>query len=198
MSDEMVARIRALTGVLHATAFAEQIDDFIRGGLPSSSIPEGSRSADRPLPTVEQQDKNWMRALTEYGRCLQEAHARLERCRILETSILVEHHMTATQIVEHRARMRRLSVELESPRAQDCANPNCRRPVERNEKDRLKGGRCLPCYDWLRTNQAERPRHLCEADIERQLTKDATKKNGKTRKARAGSVPLPEPKTETR
>jgi len=180
VSDELVAKIRALSEQLHATAYQEIMDDWIRGGLPSTSIPQGSPSAEKPLPHLEQADKKLMQALTEYNRNLDGAWRLLERNRILETSVLVEHHMNATQRAEYRQRMARAALEEVGPRAQDCANPNCRRPVERNEKDRMKGGRCLPCYEWLRTNGAERPKHLTALDVEREAVKKTKKR------ARAG------------
>lgn len=167
---------------LHPTLVRERMDELIRGGLPGASMSQGSPSANKPDPKFDGDDVRMMKALTAYNDDLKGMdvalakfldHARAARQR--ETGVVPELHMASARYAEYRQKMARAAVEEVGPRAQDCANPNCRRPVERNQKDRLKGGRCLPCYDWLREHHAERPRHLCAADIERMEIKKVKK-----------------------
>lgn len=47
-----------------------------------------------------------------------------------------------------------------------CGNPNCGRDVWRTPQDRLRAGRCEPCYRWWdrKERNEERPRNLCHPE----------------------------------
>lgn len=48
-----------------------------------------------------------------------------------------------------------------------CANPACGRDVANTPNDRLRAGRCTPCYVYRLRNEVERPRELCHpAEVE--------------------------------
>jgi hypothetical protein len=49
-------------------------------------------------------------------------------------------------------------------RSVECANPVCGALVARTPNDRLRSGRCEPCYRYRRRTGLERPRPLCDLD----------------------------------
>lgn len=171
MTDPTIARIVQLAELLDPAAMRTRIRQLRRGGLPSRSIPEGSRSSEPPMLGFDRDDVAFQRALTEYGRCLDTAHKAIRRALELETGYMPERHMTAEQWAEYRKRISQLAAEAAAPTAADCGNPNCARPVARTPDDRLRNGLCHRCYRYAIKHGYHRPASLCEQDIERQAAR---------------------------
>lgn len=184
-------RIRHLANQLHPDAFRKRIDDWTRGGLPSSSIPEGSRSAEKPVPHLDKNDLLFNSLMMRYGRELArfnrayglgrfgQAEVALRRAVDLESGILIEEHMSVEAFRDYLEKMGADAAEDADPRAVECANPACGRPVlrtaddpaVRSEKDQRL--RCRRCHRFLLKHKVERHRSLCELDVERALQKAA-------------------------
>jgi len=58
-----------------------------------------------------------------------------------------------------------------------CLNPNCGRDVWRTPNDRLRAGRCEPCYRWWqrKDRNEERPKALCDPESVSAAAKNAVK-----------------------
>lgn len=170
---------------LNPPLFRKEIAKNVRGGLPSSSIPEGSPSASKPSPHLDPTDVEMLRLLAAYNRRLflaeqamirgavQKAADHLEHARVLETAVLIERHMTAKEWKEYEKNLRRAADEENAPKGRDCENDACKRRVLGGRDDPMFGGRCRRCHRYWKKHEKERPLELCVMDIDRALTKAA-------------------------
>ncbi len=145
-------------------SFEQRVQSWERYGLPASSLPGGSRSAELPCPVNKTGTipDALDRDIRKHRR---ERTAALERA--LVALLLVDGIEQTYRALPH-AEASKLAAEARSPKAQNCKNDNCSRPVERTPNDRLRAGRCMACYQWFQSHGSERPRERCEAWIEKQ------------------------------
>ncbi len=163
---EASERLDWLRANLHPQEMHAVLMDSVRGGLPSSSLPDGSRSADHPMPHLDRHDVEQLQILAAYGLALkqgtraelagrvQKAVQHLQRAHDLETGVLLQRHMSAEEWRLWRQRKEREAAEEINPRAVCCGNGNCARPVARTRDDPLcsigegddKVSRCRRCH----------------------------------------------------
>ena len=173
--------LRALVEVLQPRACEERIDDWIRAGLPGSSLGSGSKSAESPIPRLDQHDVDMQTMLERYGshleaatrhlreREVKKAEKRLEAARVIETGVLMEQHMGAEKWSEY-VRSMRVKAEVENgTEGRDCANPHCHHRIMGGKKDPMRHGRCKDCDRYMTKYNRERPEDLCERSLAREV-----------------------------
>ncbi len=171
---------------LDPPAFRARIYESVRGGIPSSSLGSGSRSAEKPIPALDRTDRQMLGLLAAYNKRIYLAtqavlagdeKARLkhvEGARVLESAVLIERYMTPEQLARHVRNLRSLADEENNPKGLQCANGECGRGVRGGKDDPMIKGRCRRCHRYLAKHEQERPWELCQRDIERQLEKEAS------------------------
>lgn len=169
-------RIQELARRLNPDAFKARIHDWTRGGFSSSSMGQGSPSAEKPDPHLDPRDFEFNMLLTSYGRELanfnrsylagrwNNAEQALRRAERIEACVLVEDHMSEEQLEEYRAAAKK------GPRGLKCGNPNCKHKIMGGKKDPLLHGRCRNCGRyWAAHNGVDRSVELCERELNREI-----------------------------
>lgn len=163
---------------LHPQKFYARIWETVRGGLPAASLgSDGGRSAEKPIPRLDAEDRNTLALRDSYKQRIAAAYTLtregnytracqvLEYARIIESAVLPELHMTTSELVEHMKWLRRLADEDAGQRhkiATKCKNGNHEiagesRWVEGTTADPLCGGRCHLCHNYFSRERRERP-----------------------------------------
>ncbi len=161
---QTLAQILKCGNKLSPDLFEARNDQLIRGGLPGSSMRDGSPSATTPHIGLDKTDENALARRDEYRQNLTKALALLARNAVLESPLLPERYLSVVELTSLHKRMAREAVEEVSSRAGECVN--CHRAVERTPADRLISGRCWNCYRYrLDHDGIERPRELWEREM---------------------------------
>lgn len=63
-----LVRVRDLLALLDPSSFASRADEYMRGGLPASSLRDGSRSSTLPLPELDSTDAFILAILRDQAR----------------------------------------------------------------------------------------------------------------------------------
>lgn len=120
---EALGRIRMLVAELEPHQFRARMRDWQKGGLPSSSMPEGSRTAEAPLPLPDRFDRMLRERWFGY------------RADILKAAALLERALRAQNWLLQPAE--RLPEETPVP----CANLACTQTLEPGRQS----GECSRC-----------------------------------------------------
>lgn len=158
-----------LYAALNPVVYRRRSGEWIRGGLPGSSMRDGSPSSDTPNVGLDGADVGFLLARAEYARnwngavaLLAEASVTagkpqdrlvrravnlLERCRVLESALPPLHPRyggdDAIYRKWHREMARKNAEEKVIPSA-DCVE--CGKSVDNIGENRIKTGRCPACY----------------------------------------------------
>ncbi len=166
MTDDFTTRVEALSQNLDP-GFTERAQSWERYGLPASSIPEGSRSTEQPIPV------NQHGTIPDlFDRQIRRDRRQVERLesQVVESLLKIDAIQQTYRALPHDEASK-LAAELISPKAKNCANENCQRVVECTPNDRLRSGRCMPCYQWFQSHGFERPKERTEAWIEKEAAR---------------------------
>jgi len=156
--QEAVKRLyMMLTDELNVSTFESRHYELTRGAKTSNG--DGRRNAETPLPQFDRYEKQLRKNKKDHDRAI------LSAVKLIERAIQREKLLTAIPAEEAR----KLANELESPTAKACSN--CHRVVENTPNDRVFGGRCRNCHDYLKNHGSERPRELWESEIDKQAAK---------------------------
>lgn len=181
---------------LHPVETLERLDDWHRAGLPASSMPEGRRGGESPIPVNKNGDRGKVDVDVEakqaaYLSGIGTVVKTLRDLITLETGVIPEYHMTKAKYAELHARWSVIATELESVSAVQCANPHCHMDFTKKAGDGNRAGRCKKCYEYRYNNGRERSFELCQRDIEREQERKAAEKRARSgKRPRAVSVPL--------
>lgn len=168
---ETQGEIHRRTANLRCWQFGSLTDDLMRGGLPRASYAEGPRGNEDPLPGFDNFDYLVSSVQRAYQFHLQEMLEHLGFLEDIEKRWIPPAESDKKRYQAWRLQMHQLAVEVESPRASQCANTQCGRFVERTAADPMRAGRCEACYKYRQRHDGqERPRALCEKDVERERT----------------------------
>jgi len=139
--------------------FVRAMNDYLRGGLPARSIPDGMRGDAQPLPALDHADRDHL-ALFAHYRTLTDPR---ERARI-QTIVLGPDPAEPggqERWAEWRLKQRQLAAEDHEPGAADCIH--CGRLIANTPTDRIKAGRCNACYLWWRAHEFnDAPAHVLD------------------------------------
>lgn len=134
---EALGRIRMLAAELEPHQFRARMRDWQRGGLPSSSMPDGSRTAEAPLPLPDRFDRMLKERWFGYRADILKAAALLERALRTQNWLL--------QPAERPPDM---------PAPVPCMNVACDRFLEEGRKS----GECSRCRNHRRNHGEQWPK----------------------------------------
>jgi len=139
--------------------FVQAMNDYLRGGLPSRSIPDGTRSNETALPALDRADRDHL-ALYAHYQTLTDPR---EQARV-ETIVLgpdPNEPGGQERWTEWRLKQRQAAAEDHQPGSVDCIH--CGRLIANTPNDRVKAGRCNACYLWWRAHQYnDAPTHILD------------------------------------
>lgn len=149
------------------------LDDQIRSPRLNGAVSGGDDPSWRIYNSLVDRDENFIgrrgdairNLLAELTRSIEE----LERHAALASTIVDDlRAISATeaqQLIDHDSDV------------QHCANKNCGKLVTGTRDDRLKAGRCGPCYEYHLDHHGEdRPKQLIERELQRELSTHAPAK----------------------
>lgn len=154
---EMLAQIRATTTLIDPYTFTTRLAELRRGGLPSTSIPSGSRGADRPMPTLDRTDQ-WLDAQHRtYRQGLAKAQAAMREVLAAQNALLlvmgqdihggdVDDQAKAMRDARFKANEEILGATYDPERHFQCLC--CDETFRKSRTQRPRGGKCRACYDW--------------------------------------------------
>lgn len=153
----MLERTSILASMLNPGRLQARLDEWTRGGYPSSSYLTGSRTSTEPaMPAFDDADRTFRHLATRYRNAITAAAEQLEIARRIELIVIPPPKTDRRRYGLWRAEAARQAAEDHGPQAASCAN--CGRIVERTATDPLRSGRCTTCAMWRRRHGTDRPR----------------------------------------
>lgn len=157
-------RVATLATTLKPTQLEARIHEWTRGGLPTSSLGNGPRGSDPPMPTLDEHDRNFRELAGRYRDALIAAAEQLEVARRIELLVVPPSKTDRRRYGLWLAESSRQAAEDHGPQSVECVN--CHRLVARTVNDRYKSSRCNACYQYRRTHDGtDRPKELWERDL---------------------------------
>ncbi len=172
-------------------SFHTRLGELKRGSFPTSSVPGGSRAADRPLPALDDHDR-WLTiqqhtfsdGIEHATRALREAIAAQNAVRMVMGVNVTSPTLLAGETLEDA--QRRAMRDARSKAAMYLADveqgehrftcPWCEQQFKRTKRQRQRRGLCRACYDlWV---AHDRPLHPPAEVIERRLARASDKAVG--------------------
>lgn len=164
--EQRQAEANRLLQALNPSAFTSRLDEYERGSLPSSSVPESVAGTKDYTPRPDRFDKTVRSTRDSYSILWYDLTKTLRELAKLEVAWIPPHPVLEPgRYRKWMDDMDRLAREVRQARAVECANPHCVTMVERTAVDRLIAGRCEPCYRYRQRNGGtERPKSLCQKE----------------------------------
>lgn len=187
--------VRDQTGLLDPSSFHERAQELTRGSLPTSSVPGGSRSAEKPLPGSDRTDDWVAEQKRTFSAGIREANEALRRAVAAQNALcfvmgqnVTSPTLNAGETLEQakrramrEARDKAQAVLLDSETGRTHFTCRwCDQNKKRTPNERKRNGLCRACYDlWVAHG---RPLHPPAEVIERRLARvsDTAAKEGTT------------------
>ena len=147
--------VRLLSG-LGPDAYRARYSELLRGGLSASSIPEGSRSPESPLPGVDNTDVGLRHDYRAYADAWKQLAVVCGRLAHLENALLLVLGVDVSAddpVVYARARRETIRKAREvlkddAPGGYFFRCENCGVEYQRTAQVRKRAGRCPACYAY--------------------------------------------------
>lgn len=181
-----MVRIDRLFRALNPQAFHDRVGELMRGSLPASSIPGGSRSAEKALPRLDRSDVVLEADTATFSGGLEKVEELLRAAFAVQNKNLLvlgfDAHNPDPEVAAKQMKKARdkASGELVDEREGEFRFQcdMCGEMFKRTKTQRPRGGKCRSCYDWWTTNGRPDPTvlppHLLERRIEARLRREAS------------------------
>jgi hypothetical protein len=179
VNDWQANRATALQilGTLNPDAYQARYAELLRGGLSASSIPEGPRSAESPLPGFDRFDTTLQHEHRDYDATWAELIKNCRRLESHENALLLVMGVQVPPYDEDDPRPYRKAMnEARSKAFEEMVDleqgtrrfvcKNCGKTYKRTAVQRPRSGRCRACFDyWVahgRGDNADAPLQVTE------------------------------------
>ncbi len=131
-------RIKELAPSLDSPALSAKFREYVRGGLPASSMSDGRGSAETPLPMSDRTDVQIRHDRLQAEQALRHAALALTEYMQIQTAYLTRPTTDTDKETE---------LAKAGPKGSGvCSNLSCDHVCSGLANDRLRHGRCRPCY----------------------------------------------------
>ncbi len=182
MNDWQANRTAALDilASLNPDAYKARYSELLRGGLSASSIPEGSRSSEKPLPGFDRFDTTLQWEQRNYDQTWAEL---VKLCRQLESHENALLLVMGVRLPEFQPdpkawgkameqAQKKATKEMDPNELGERFNcENCHHIFKRTKTQRKKSGRCKACYAYWAASRftKDAPQPLIDRRVEREI-----------------------------